>query len=78
MKRLEESVPAGKGVMALADAVSNSIRLALLEWREIQDGLPWRSCVYIMRKIAGESGPIGVSILLLLQTPIIRHGETET
>jgi len=54
-------------VEALTEALINSLRLALLDWRDAaNDSLPWRSCVYIMRKTTGKSGPTGVGILLLL------------
>lgn len=52
----------------ISDVLSNSIRLALIDWREKpdKDDLAWRSCVYILRKMVGLHGPTGVSLLFLL------------
>lgn len=52
----------------LVSALCNSIRLAMFGWREGDDRLGWRSCLYVMRKTAKSlgTGASGVSVLLLL------------
>ena len=54
-------------IRALSEALSNAIRLSILDWRkEVSHSLPWKSCVYIMRKTTGKSGSTGVGVLILL------------
>ncbi len=51
----------------IATALGNSLRLAMVDWRDSGIGLAWQSCFYIMRKVARESGHTGVSALILLE-----------